>query len=169
MWKSFRSWSWRTPMIIQRYISSLMYYKHQQQKKSWTHRSSTTCLEGSNLHGSWSLKSGGKIWCKCTFRGHFFCASFPAPFFAMSELGEALEADAIIQALGVFFFPTLFARVEHSDVWCELGLKLLPNYNWFWVGIHFFVSKILCNIITVVSYFLFITILYDFWGVNWLV
>ena len=70
--KSFRNWSWRTSIIIQRYISSLMYYKQQQQKKSWTHRSSTTCLEGSNLHGSWSLKSGGKIWCKCTFRGHFF-------------------------------------------------------------------------------------------------
>ena len=167
MWKSFRNWSWRTPMIIQIYISSLMYYKQQQQKKSWTHRSSTTCLEGSNLHGSWSLKSGGKIWCKCTFRGHFLFLF--RHLFCNVRARWGFGSWRYYSGPWGLFFPTLFARVEHSDVWCELGLKLLPNYNWFWVGIHFFVSKILCNIITVVSYFLFITIPYDFWGVNWLV
>ena len=48
--------------------------------------------------------------------GGIFLLLFPPPFFAMSELGEVLEADAIIQALGVFF-PVLFAKASFR---CEL-------------------------------------------------
>ena len=54
------------------------------------------------------------------FQGAFFCASFPAPFFAMSELGEALEADAIIQALGVFFFQRF--SLELSIAMCDASV-----------------------------------------------
>ena len=48
----------------------------------------------------------------------------------MSELGEALEADAIIQALGVFFFQRFSLELSIAMCDASLVLKFVSNDNW---------------------------------------